>query len=74
MNFNSSAKAGRSLTDEVVRKNYEMYGHPDGKQEFGMGIALPSWVVESQNNGYVLGVYGVLFGLCLPYFVVRTYS
>jgi preprotein translocase subunit Sec63 len=37
-----------------------------------MGIALPKWVVESQNNMYVLGVYGLLFGICLPYFVVRN--
>ena len=58
-----------SLTDETVRQNYEQYGHPDGKQEFSMGIALPKWIVESQNNGYVLGVYGLLFGVLMPWFV-----
>lgn len=54
-----------------MRENYEKYGHPDGKQEFSMGIALPSWIVESQNNGYVLGVYGLLFGVLMPIFVGR---
>ena len=34
-----------------------------------MGIALPKWMIETQNNGYVLGVYGLLFGICLPWFV-----
>lgn len=52
-----------------MRQNYEQYGHPDGKQEFSMGIALPKWIVESQNNGYVLGVYGLLFGVLMPWFV-----
>lgn len=58
-----------SLTDEQIRQNYEQYGHPDGKQEFSMGIALPKWMIETQNNGYVLGVYGLLFGIFLPWFV-----
>lgn len=36
-----------------------------------MGIALPKWIVESQNNAYVIGVYGLVFGFLLPWFVVR---
>lgn len=36
-----------------------------------MGIALPTWVVESQNNVWVLGVYGIVFGILLPYIVAR---
>lgn len=39
-----------------------------------MGIALPKWVVEGQNNVYVLGVYAMLFGLLLPYFVVGPHA
>ena len=35
-----------------------------------MGIALPTWVVEGQNNIWVLGVYGLVFGIALPYIVV----
>jgi translocation protein SEC63 len=34
-----------------------------------MGIALPSWIVEGKNSGYVLGLYGLLFGVCLPWAV-----
>lgn len=36
-----------------------------------MGIALPQWIVEGQNNIWVLGVYGLLFGGALPALVVR---
>lgn len=59
-----------SLTDENIRKNWEMYGHPDGRQEVSMGIALPKWIVESGNNIWVLGAYGVIFGGALPAIVV----
>lgn len=55
----------------MIRKNYELYGHPDGKRDTSMGIALPKWIIESKNNGWVIGVYGLAFGLLLPYFVVR---
>lgn len=36
-----------------------------------MGFALPTWVIESQNNAWVLGVYGIVFGILLPYLVAR---
>lgn len=64
-------KAYKALTDETIRKNFELYGHPDGKQEMSMGIALPRWVIESQNNIYVLGMYAVVFGVGLPFLVAR---
>src|SRR5271155_5015601 len=60
-----------SLTDEEIRRNYQEYGHPDGKQEFSIGIALPKWIVESSNGYYVLALYGVLFGVLLPAIVGR---
>ncbi|TFK88071.1 DnaJ-domain-containing protein [Polyporus arcularius HHB13444] len=69
--FVEITKAYKSLTDETIRKNWEMYGHPDGRQEVSMGIALPKWIVESGNNIWVLGAYGLLFGGALPALVGR---
>lgn len=37
-----------------------------------MGIALPKWIVESKNNVWVLGVYGLIFGGALPTLVVSV--
>ena len=59
------------LTDDEIRRNYEEYGHPDGKQEFSIGIALPKWIVESSNGYYMLGIYGLSFGVLLPAIVGR---
>lgn len=58
------------LTDEVSRHNFELFGHPDGKQEFSQGIALPSWVVESSNKWYVMAAYALILGVLLPVLVV----
>jgi translocation protein SEC63 len=59
------------LTDEEIRRNYQEYGHPDGKQEYSVGIALPRWIVESSNGYFVLAFYGLLFGGLLPAIVGR---
>ncbi|KAG8624364.1 hypothetical protein KVT40_007431 [Elsinoe batatas] len=62
-------KAYKTLTDEDVRANYEMYGNPDGKQSTSIGIALPQFLVAEGNGKYVMIVYGALLGILLPYFV-----
>lgn len=72
--FIKLTKAYKALTDEEVRRNVLEHGHPDGKQTVSVGLALPAWIIDSHNNIWVLGFYGVLFGGFLPYFVVRTIS
>ncbi|KAI0751668.1 translocation protein sec63 [Daedaleopsis nitida] len=69
--FVELTKAYKALTDETIRKNLRDFGHPDGRQEVSMGIALPKWIVESSNNIWVLGAYGLLFGGALPALVGR---
>ncbi|KAF5377761.1 hypothetical protein D9757_008081 [Collybiopsis confluens] len=69
--FVDLTKAYKSLTDETIRENLRKYGNPDGPQQTSVGIALPQWIVESKNNVWVLGVYGLLFGGALPTLVGR---
>jgi translocation protein SEC63 len=59
------------LTDEEARKTWEEFGHPDGKQAFQLGLALPSWLVEAHNSSLVLLVYGLAFGIALPIMVAK---
>lgn len=61
------------LTDDDTRKNYEEFGHPDGKQSFTMGVALPKGLVEG-NGFFVLSFYALAFGLGLPYFIVSNHT
>lgn len=62
-------KAYQALTDEEVRNNYIQYGHPDGKQSFSIGIALPKFIVTDGNGKYVVLLYALLLGVLLPYLV-----
>uniref|UniRef100_M4CWA4 Uncharacterized protein n=1 Tax=Brassica campestris TaxID=3711 RepID=M4CWA4_BRACM len=34
------------LTDPLSRENFDKYGHPDGRQGFQMGIALPRFLLD----------------------------
>lgn len=62
-------KAYQALTDEDVRNNYIQYGHPDGKQSFSIGIALPKFIVSDGNGKYVVLLYTMLLGVLLPWLV-----
>lgn len=67
--FVELTKAYKALTDEEIRNNYIQYGHPDGKQSFSIGIALPKFIITDGNGKYVLLVYAALLGVLLPYLV-----
>ncbi|ORY09806.1 Sec63 Brl domain-domain-containing protein [Clohesyomyces aquaticus] len=64
-------KAFKALTDEEIRNNFLQYGHPDGKQSFSIGIALPKWIVTEGAGKYVLLLYALALGVLLPYTVGR---
>ena len=63
------SKAYSALLDEEVRHNWMQYGHPDGKQSFSIGIALPKLMVTEGNGKYVLLFYALVLGVALPYIV-----
>jgi len=67
--FVELTKAYKALTDEEIRNNYIQFGHPDGKQSFSIGIALPKFIITDGNGKYVILVYGILLGVLLPYLV-----
>ncbi|GFQ78927.1 translocation protein SEC63 homolog [Trichonephila clavata] len=64
--FMMIAKAYAALTDEQAKKNWLMYGNPDGPQAMSFGIALPAWIVEKNNSVCVLGLYALVFMVALP--------
>lgn len=56
------SKAYQALTDPISRENFEKYGHPDGRQGFQMGIALPQFLlnIDGASGGILLlGIVGV---------------
>lgn len=67
------SKAYQALTDPISRENYEKYGHPDGKQGFRMGVALPQFLlnIDGASGGILLlGIVGVCILLPLMMAVI----
>lgn len=62
------------MTDERTRKNWEEYGNPDGIRTFALGVALPSWLVNSSNRIILLVLYCVAFGIGLPLLVKKWWG
>ncbi|KAK4489600.1 hypothetical protein RD792_005412 [Penstemon davidsonii] len=52
----SISKAYQALTDPISRENFEKYGHPDGRQGFQMGVALPQFLlnIDGASSGMLL--------------------
>ncbi|KAL1552825.1 DnaJ protein erdj2a [Salvia divinorum] len=60
----SISKAYQALTDPISRENFEKYGHPDGRQGFQMGIALPEFLLN--NGGASSGIVLLwIVGICI---------
>ncbi|KAF3792094.1 DnaJ protein [Nymphaea thermarum] len=58
------SKAYQALTDPVSRENFEKYGHPDGRQGFQMGIALPQFLLSKDGTSSGVLLLGIV-GICI---------
>ncbi|CAN6482535.1 unnamed protein product [Victoria cruziana] len=58
------SKAYQALTDPVSRENFEKYGHPDGRQGFQMGIALPQFLLSKDGTSSGIVLFGIV-GICI---------
>lgn len=68
------SKAYQALTDPISRENYEKYGHPDGKQGFQMGIALPQFLLQIDGaSGGILLLWIVGVCIILPLVIAVIY-
>lgn len=66
-------KAYESLTNEEAKKNFEMYGNPDGPGGMRFSVGLPSFILDKKNHFKILLIF--LFFICgvIPYYFFRWY-
>ncbi|GLT31231.1 hypothetical protein SLA2020_059810 [Shorea laevis] len=68
------SKAYQALTDPISRENFEKYGHPDGRQGFQMGIALPQFLLDIDGaSGGILLLWIVGVCILLPLVIAVIY-
>eukprot|EP00747_Dinoflagellata_sp_TGD_P032395 gnl/TRDRNA2_/TRDRNA2_135954_c0_seq1.p1 gnl/TRDRNA2_/TRDRNA2_135954_c0~~gnl/TRDRNA2_/TRDRNA2_135954_c0_seq1.p1 ORF type:complete len:608 (+),score=135.67 gnl/TRDRNA2_/TRDRNA2_135954_c0_seq1:59-1825(+) len=72
--FIQITKAYQALTDEVARKNYEMYGNPDGPQTSKVGIGLPRFLLEKENHLIILSCFFFLLLFVVPMIFICYYQ
>jgi len=54
------SKAYNALTDETARRNFEKFGNPDGPGNMKVGLGLPKWIVQEENQLFVLGLFFII--------------
>ncbi|KAL8544114.1 hypothetical protein ACS0TY_004595 [Phlomoides rotata] len=67
----SISKAYQALTDPISRENFEKYGHPDGRQGFQMGIALPQFLLNIDGSSGGLLLLWIV-GICILFPLVMA--
>ena len=72
--FIQITKAYSALTDEVAKKNYEKYGNPDGPQNTKVGIGLPRFLLEKENQLMILSVFFFLLLFLVPMTFICYYQ
>ncbi|CAM9474873.1 unnamed protein product [Chrysoparadoxa australica] len=66
--FADVAKAYKALADSTGRKNYKLYGHPDGPQSQSYEVPLPEWLKPGKDAGalvymqFAVGYLAVIIG------------
>lgn len=67
-------KAYEALTDETARKNWEMYGNPDGPGSMRLAVGLPSFVLNKKNHMPILILFLIFIVIILPGFVLYWFN
>ena len=67
-------KAYESLTDEVAKRNFELYGNPDGPESMRLAVGLPSFVLNKKNHMPILILFFILIVFILPAFVILWFN
>jgi len=57
-------KAMDALTDPIAKRNFALYGNPDGPVRMEVGVAIP--LIDKSNQGLVLILFVIFFILGVP--------
>ena len=60
-------KAYETLTNEKAKKNFELYGNPDGKISMRLSFGLPSFILNKSYHKIILILFLVFICIVVPY-------
>lgn len=68
------AKAYEALTDEIAKRNYELYGNPDGPGSMRLAVGLPSFILKKENHMPILILFIIFILVIVPALFLWWYS
>ena len=68
------SKAYEALTNEEAKKNYELYGNPDGRESMRIGVGIPTFVLDKKNHMKILIVFLITVCGIIPYYFFQWYK
>ena len=67
-------KAYESLTNEEAKKNFELYGNPDGPGSMRFSIGLPAFILNKKNHFKILLLFIVIVCILMPYYFLKWFK
>ena len=68
-------KAYEALTNEEAKKNYELYGNPDGRGSMRLSIGLPSaFILNKENHFKILIIFIIIVCIVIPYHFLQWFK
>ena len=67
-------KAYETLTNEILKKNYELYGNPDGPVSMRISLGLPSFILNKSYHILILIIFLFIICIVVPYKFVSWYN
>ena len=60
-------KAYETLTNEIAKKNFELYGNPDGPISMRLSLGLPSFILNKSYHTFILIIFLFIICIFVPY-------
>ena len=67
-------KAYESLTNEEAKKNFELYGNPDGPGSMRFSIGLPAFILNKKNHFKILISFIIIVCIIIPYYFLQWFK
>jgi len=67
-------KAYETLMNEDAKKNYELYGNPDGPTPMRLSLGIPSFILNKKNHIFILIIFIIFICLVIPYYFIKWYN
>ena len=67
-------KAYETLINEEAKKNYELYGNPDGPSPMRVSIGMPSFILNKNNHKFIMILFILIICLIIPYYFLKWYN